>query len=150
MREAITGMRCPRCRQQNRETSLPKSLNTSQNFPKIPMSNTCSTSLHPGTQRFRLGKPWAQHMRQHVVRALSAAPPVNLASETVRSTRRDDRGMMAPGCAGRGELMFPSFPAHHKPAPTSARRPSAHPVPSLLLRSEDCAENDGTTDKFAH
>ena len=30
-------------RQQNRETLLPKSLNTSQNFPKTPMSNTCSS-----------------------------------------------------------------------------------------------------------
>ena len=49
----------------------------------------------------------------------------HLRSKIVRSTRRDDRGMMAPGCAGRGELMFPSFPAHHKPAPASARRPQS-------------------------
>ena len=58
--DAVTSL----CRQQNRETSLPKSLNTSQKIPKIPMSNTCSTSLHLGTPRFRLGKPWTQHMRQ--------------------------------------------------------------------------------------
>ena len=36
--DAVTSL----CRQQNRETSLPKSLNTSQKIPKIPMSNTCS------------------------------------------------------------------------------------------------------------
>ena len=64
-------------RQQNRETSLPKSLNTSQKIPKIPMSNTRSTSLHPGTPRFRLGKPWAQYMRQHAVRAFGAASPTH-------------------------------------------------------------------------
>ena len=52
--DAVTSL----CRQQNRETSLPKSLNTSQKIPKIPMSNTRSTSLHPDTLRFRLGKPW--------------------------------------------------------------------------------------------
>ena len=40
---------------------LSKSLNPSQKIPKTPMSNTCSTSLHLGTPRFRLGKPWAQH-----------------------------------------------------------------------------------------
>ena len=43
----------------------------------------------------------------------------------VRSIRRDDRGMMTPGCAGRRELLFTSFPAQPKSAPASARRTPA-------------------------
>ena len=38
-------------------------------------------------------------------------------------SRRDDRAMMTPGCAGRRELPFTSFPAQPKSARTSARRP---------------------------
>ena len=42
-------------------------------------------------------------------------------------SRRDDRAMMTPGCAGRRELPFTSFPAQPKSARTRARRPQNHP-----------------------
>ncbi len=42
-------------------------------------------------------------------------------------SRRDDRAMMTPGCAGRSELPFTSFPAQPKSARTRARRPQNHP-----------------------
>ena len=52
------------------------------------------------------------------------------ATHTV-SSRLDDRAMMTPGCAGRRELPFTSFPAQPKSARTSARRP-----PFALITSD--------------
>ena len=120
-----TGMQGPRCRQKNRAGLLSKSPNASQKFPKPLTSIVC----------LNLGYCiCGSTMRSMAVRALCAAPPQTPATEIVRSKQRDDRGIMVPGCAGRGELMFPSFPAQPKPALASARR--THFAKSMLLTAD--------------
>ena len=74
----------------------------------------CDPSLHVGLRN--------ANQQPFAVRALQRRTTNRLRTKIVRSTRRDDRGMMVPGCTGRGELMSPSFPAQPKPALASARR----------------------------
>ena len=92
-------------------------------YAVYPFADNKTEPLAEKTTLLAMGSLYsASSLRSRAVRALCAAPPITSASKIVRSTRRDDRGMMAQCCAGRGELMFPSFPAHCKPAPASARR----------------------------
>ena len=89
---------------------------------------TCRTSQtsRTGIQSTTLKKTAVRRKKLPIACRASARrqaqTPVTRFPNHAVSGRRDDRAMMTPGCAGRSELPFTSFPTQPKSAHTSARR----------------------------